>query len=534
MESKTMSLSPLVVLLATLVVNPGDPIVIDGRFADWNNQPVAVADPLDAPGAVIDITTVRLAHDDAFVYLFADLTNEVCIQQLDGMLHLVFDADGNAETGRELHGMPGADIVVTMSPVSRSHGQQRNMGVGLISLTYAHNPEDPESRPLSPYDAGFTFGPTFASAQFEFRLRRGAAIPETPTLFTGDTLHVKLVATDVAGKVLDDTEVMSLPLTIAPSPAEVPPRTQAGSVDPLAKNDPNHLRVVSFNAQYAKIFNDAERLGRVLRALKPDVLLFQEFTDKTLASDVESALNRHAPPAEGRWHVRIGEGGGNLRCAVSSSLPTALVEALRVVSFPNQPERHLRQESAIIEHQGRRLLVVSIHLRCCGGATGPEEESRMTEVQQLRKAIDPLVGELQLDGIVIAGDFNLVGTRNPLDTLCRIGDLDGSDLTFAQPYRLDGRTNGTWADRTQPFVPGRLDYIVISDASLRSSKEFVFDSADLPASWRQHHGLETDDAQLLSDHYPVVIDLAWIRERSAAKQEVPADDVQSGTSLTQP
>ena len=518
-----MPLLKMFALLPALVLqtpeNPPAPIVIDGQFDDWAAVTDVHVDPLDAEQAPLDITTIRITHDEAFVHIFADLTREVCIQQLGSMLHFVIDGDGNAETGAEVHELPGADIVITMSPLSRSHGETRNMGVGLVSLTFRPDPEQVVQGglpPISPYDVGFTFGPTYASAHFEFRMQRGVQIPQTPMLFAGDSMRLKLVHTDAEGRMLDTTVVMEHALTTALGKANGVPNGDNGTADPLLKADASHLRVVSLNAQHSKLVQDAERAGRVMKALAPDVLLLQELTDRTRPDEVESLLNRCAPPVEGRWHVHIGEGGGNLRCGVATHLPHELVEELKLVSYPDRPDRYIRTAALVIQHQEHRLLATSVHLRCCGGATGEEEETRRIEVAELRSRIDPLRVRLDLDGLVVGGDFNLVGTREPLDMMCLLGDFDGSHLTAAQPLQLDGRSNATWADRLQPFVPGRLDYFVTSDSTLVTQREFVFDSADLPSRWLEEHGLTAEDATLLSDHRPLVIDLAWAAPKASA------------------
>lgn len=520
---------PLLSLLALLPAlcfadqSAPDSVAIDGRFRDWADIPAAAEDPLDAPDAPIDITTVRITHDEHFVHVFANLTRDVCIQQMDGMLHMVLDVDGDEDTGLELHGLKGADIVVTLSPVNQSHGKVRHMGVGLTSLTYrptVQQLEQPNVPAISPYDIGFTFAPTYANNKFEFRLVRGAALPQTPITFADNSFRLVLVHTDYDGNVLDTTDVMEHALTTALQTKAIEP--VATRIDPLARLHPNHLRVMSLNTEHAKLLQEDERAGRIIRSLAPDVLLLQELTDRTRPDEIESLLNRHAPPAKGRWHVLIGEGGGNLRCGVATHLPFEPVSELKVVSYPHQPDRHVREAAMLVEYDGRHVLAMSIHLRCCGGATGEEEESRCTEVAQIRSAIDPLRDRLRFDGVVIGGDCNLVGTREPLNILCRLGDMDKTDLAVADAYQLDGRSNATWSDFTQPFVPGRLDYVVFSDSSLANPYSFVFDSADLPQEWLEHHGLQVEDSMLLSDHRPVVLDLAWTRRQSSVPNEASA------------
>ena len=88
-------------------------------------------------------------------------------------------------------------------------------------------------------------------------------------------------------------------------------------------------------------------------------------------------------------------------------------------------------------------------------------------------------------------------------------DLDASVLGVVDAYQIDGRSNATWADRRQPFVPGRLDYAVFSDSTLNTKRSFVYDSWDLAPKWCAHHGAQADDTSLASDHLPVVFDVAW-------------------------
>ena len=92
------------------------PVVIDGRFDDWTTVPVAVDDPLDAPGAAVDFGTVRVTHDDRFVHLLIELGRTVNVQRLDGLIELLLDVDADAATGRTVRDMPGVDVIVELSP----------------------------------------------------------------------------------------------------------------------------------------------------------------------------------------------------------------------------------------------------------------------------------------------------------------------------------------------------------------------------------------------------------------------------------
>jgi len=110
---------------------------------------------------------------------------------------------------------------------------------------------------------------------------------------------------------------------------------------------------------------------------------------------------------------------------------------------------------------------------------------------------------------VIGGDMNLVGGRAPLDVIASGTDVDGSDLAIAAPLQLDGRSTVTWSDAGTPFVPGRLDYLLYADGRLELVGTFVLDTAKLAPKWLKAHDLRESDTMEVSDHFPVVLDLAW-------------------------
>ena len=104
------------------------------------------------------------------------------------------------------------------------------------------------------------------------------------------------------------------------------------------------------------------------------------------------------------------------------------------------------------------------------------------------------------------GDFNLVGSKEPLYTLARGFDVDGSNATVAEPFVMVDNAMYTWTEPTSRFLPGRLDYAVYSDATAVVSRSFVFDPARLSAESLKALNIEEIDA-MASDHRPIVLDL---------------------------
>ncbi|MHC4100486.1 MAG: endonuclease/exonuclease/phosphatase family protein [Planctomycetota bacterium] len=489
---------PHTLLFSLLCVTTPSPIVIDGHFDDWASVPVALVDPADAPEAAIDFRELRVTHDERFVHLLVDLGRVVNIQHLEGTARLLLDTDGNPRTGETVGGLNGVDAVVELTPPDPEGRGRRGRGVGLRVIGVAE--------PRNGYDIGFMFGPTYAGRRFELRMDRRAVVAGLPRFLVGGRFSGRLEFADVRGNVADSTD----PFTHELSPVDPSPVEQA--FDPLARPPGTDVRIVSWNVNFGGLLRRPEPFGRILRALEPDVILLQEILeDATPLQLVEFA--RTWIPGGGRrgraWNALLGAGGGDLRSAVVTRLDLDTSRALHVVPFPDLPDRTIRVAAAVVGEQ-HRLLVLSVHLRCCGWAGGFEDRTRQVEADALRRAVRETLPAASFDGVIIAGDLNLVGSRRPLDLLAEGLDADGSALTVAEALQIDGGSNATWGDPDLPFAPGRLDFLLYADTSLESINAFVMDARDLEPRWLERHGLGSDDSASASDHLPVVVDLRWI------------------------
>lgn len=464
---------------------------------------------MDAEDDFIDFGEVKAVGDGRFVHFMIDLRRTVNLQGLDGTALLLFNVDGDAATGRTEFGLEGVDILVELTPPNVRTPGAPGFGIGLRSTTH-EPPIDPTTgRPgrLSPYDIGFSFAPTHASRRTEIRMERGRTLPDTPPLFTNQHSTAKLVYLDLAGDLRDATDAISVELPAFDQAAAVPDQP----LNPLARGAATDLRVVSWNAFHGGIYARPEPFLRVLAALKPDVIFWQELPQQEPATKLAKLLNDADGAAEGRpWTVHIGEGGGDLRCAVASVFPCTMAAELTLVPFPGQADRTLRIAAALIDCHGQPLLAIATHLKCCGRANGPEDRDRLLEVGVIHDSVQRLVARSDVRGLLVAGDFNLVGSRAPLEELLTGLDLDGSALRIADPVQIDGRTNATWADPRQPFSPGRLDYAVYSDSTMHLTQAFVLDTLDLSPRWLEHHGLNAGDTAAASDHFPIVLDFTWV------------------------
>jgi exonuclease III len=489
--------------LALLATSSPSPIISDGAFNDWAAVPVTLRDPADAPQAALDFGEIRVTHDPRFIHLLIDFGRVVNPRSLDGAFSILFDADGNPATGWTEHGLSGVDLRVEFSP-------PQNAGVQLESA----------SGRFSSYEAGLQLAPTYAARQAEIRLDRGARLGSGGPLFLGVRFAVKLVFTDPQGRVIDETEPIVYPLTSARGARDAP------GPDPLKHAPDTAFRVLSWNVGGKAMLTRPDPFRRILTAVDPDLLLLDEVSGEASALWVQRLVGT-------QWQVVFSANGGHQRSVVAARRLVTPVSSLLRIDYPPQesrailslfpdPERRatlardhtegISTLGATVQFHDRRLLAVALDMQCCGDRPGcPEDRIRLMEVSAIHAGVRQALAAGSFDGVIVAGDFNLVASRDPLDRLADSLDLDGSPLSVAEPLQLNGLSNATWLRRGSPFPPGRLDYVLYSDSSLRLLHSFVFRSTDLSTRWLRRHHLQPDDSDVASDHLPLVSDFNWKR-----------------------
>ena len=124
--------------------------------------------------------------------------------------------------------------------------------------------------------------------------------------------------------------------------------------------------------------------------------------------------------------------------------------------------------------------------------------------------------------VVYGGDLNMVGLDDPIYTLVSgnisdeatygpdfAPDWDGTSLTEQPLLQTDHPFDFTWmsSNINSEWMPGKLDYIITSDASVDLKAGFVIRTADMSEERLEALGLMADDALDASDHFLVVADL---------------------------
>jgi hypothetical protein len=500
-------------------------VVLDGVPREWEAAPWISGGrrqahrhgglpPHQEPAPVYPpLRGMQVRHDADAVYLRIQLAQEAALQSLPGTLVLVMDADGDPTSGWRAHGVDGVDAAVEFSPVWQE-GMHAGIGVRTRSAG-----ED-TTRLVPAYAAGVMTAPSHASEFFEMRIARGGAVP------FGARMTARLLSLDSAGAVVDSLRAFTMDLA---DPAPRPVTRGEGPADPLARRPAAEFRMVSWNVGRETMFERPEAFGAALRALAPDLLVLDEVAGGHSAQEVEALLNRLVPGGQ-PWRAAYGTSGGTQRGVIATrgAAPVVAAPFAGILPYPDsvlallpanapaqarQAMERRRAEGvpalgAIVDVGGQPLLVVTMDLESGGTPGSARDRLRRMEALAIREAVTAAMRAGGVDGLVMAGDLNLVGSPEPLELLTRELDVDGRWLWVAQPLRLDDVSSATWENPEEPFAPSRLDYVLYSQASVGWVGGFVFRSGDLSAQWQARHGV-TDETSRVTDHLPVVTDMRW-------------------------
>lgn len=301
---------------------------------------------------------------------------------------------------------------------------------------------------VSSYEAGVVFAPTTASTKFELRVHK------------------------------DDQQALERPFDLKP------------------KGD---VRVVSWNVQFGNLLEDSERGKRILKALQPDLLLLQELDGEDTPEMISAFLKE---TLGGQWNVEMTDVTGTerhhqLRSVIASSTKLRSAKQIGSGSW-----KQLKAMFASVTHKNNSIDLISLHLRCCGGPTSEAEEQRQEEAHAIRLFLN----SRPTSPLIIAGDWNLVGTAKPLEI------VRSDHLAVAEAFQPDGLLTATWSDASSAFTPGRLDWMLYSPNTLKVANCFVLDTKDLDSESLTKYGLISEDTTELSDHLPLVADFIFISQ----------------------
>jgi len=452
-------------------------------------EPVAIAESVQLDGANGEWPERVWAVADArHVYARFELPKAVTLLRAPDPVRVHVDFDAGERAGREGHGLH-ADVAISLAdPDARNPGR----GPDLVVERF-----DADGRPriVEPRDVGLLLAPTHASAAFEIRVDR-------PVGVDGDVrLAIEHAGADGAMRVM---KIDALEAAVAAEPR--------GFVDGrVPEQAANTIRVMAWNVLWGGPRENPAPFARVLKAVEPQVILFQEWGRDEGMGEAEMAawLNKHAGWAEGAWSAETGEAWG---VGVASWLPIGARGPDELRTAPGgEWDFPVRLAAAAVETEYGPVVFGSVHLKCCGGLESAEDARRMAEAT----VINRVLSDMALDNawgsnpapVILGGDFNLNGTTDVLETACAALDLDGSGLEAAAAGVLGDRSAMYTFGRPQSDWPrARLDFITYPDGVATAYNAFVLDTRMLSEASLEAMGLERDDVSA-SDHLPVVVDV---------------------------
>lgn len=301
-------------------------------------------------------------------------------------------------------------------------------------------------------------------------------------------------------------------------------------VDDLAAAD-EKFRVLSWNISGDAFVAEQSEFRSLLRWGDPDVVLLDEVSPSADPSELTNALAGLRPDNDNTWHVNFGTSGGRQRCVIASrARQETLPEFSTMVAYPDEgrkrilaivpPEKRSKVDGrmndgipvngAVIVIGDQRLLVLITDLTCCGdGPESWEELRRRIEASEIRRLVQQILERTMVDGIIFAGDFNLVESTFPMALLTGPYPQPHSGLIPAELYHPDGATTWTWDGRGTPFPSDTLDYQLYGPWGLQMRSGLILDTEELPSEMLERYGLESGTVGRTGDHRPLVVEYSW-------------------------
>lgn len=295
----------------------------------------------------------------------------------------------------------------------------------------------------------------------------------------------------------------------------------------FARDDPDHIRVLNYNV-LGNFVTDAGltsgEFTRLLQAIDPDVIAFQEINSTLTASAISTELSSILG---GSWNVHPGIATPPIKNALCSRYGLSLAVTDTV---PASATRGVT--AALIDLPGGTygstdLYVMNVHMKASQSTTDYElrQDTADAIINWMRDArtagenIDLVFGT----PMIVTGDTNLNfsdrGEESPnrADKTLIDGDIlqngiygadsppdwDGSDAGDAAPYNhVDGNVH------TFLGSGSRYDRQIYTDSVIHAVNRFTLNPGTMSAPALATAGLASTDAANASDHLPVAVDYA--------------------------
>lgn len=464
---------------------------IDGKFEDW----------LDGGGNAV--------ATPQYVFFKVTMPEEFTLQGGERTTRIALDVDAKDTTGKadgEGDAKLGVDLEIWLNPPSQAAKKGAKDGLEIRAYDDAGIFDGVKHAAID-----FSFSPSFASREYEFRLGRTVTLKEpVGSRYRASTrMRGRVEIFDTAGQRI--AEVSRLEVALPPSGATIP---YDAAIPPKPEGA---IRLVSWNVEWEGPEKNPPPFARILTKLDADILHLQEW--KVTEQDLAAWFSAHVPKPEA-WRAHTHK---ELGTSIVTRFPLTPLTTKPLMQEPvgGKPKGVIRFVAARVETPLGNLVSGSMHLKCCGAKGTVEDLQRIAQTETIEQFLFGEMAKAKGDLPLLSGDMNLVGTRTPLDKLAARLDSDGSDLSIADAYVLGGDSTYTWSEADSAFSPGRLDYALYPDSELEVANTFVLDVERFRGEAVGKAGLQSDDFKA-SDHRPLVVDLVRRKSTVAAP---PVEDL---------
>ncbi|MBI1227928.1 MAG: T9SS type A sorting domain-containing protein [Bacteroidetes bacterium] len=470
------------------------PIAIDGSFSDWTSEAVSFEDGVDATTGN-DLLRMSVANDEDYLYIRFEVSDEVVLTD-NNDLTLFIDGDHNQLTGKVINGI-GAELEI-------------RFGDRDVIFYHGNSQSYPDFS-----DIKFHSLPTYSQKRFEMAIGRDVKPDGVFSLFIGNQIRLFFQNGTSGDKMPNAGQSFNFNFDNDPTPPYIP-------ID-IQKSSPNLLRLMTWNTLSDGLLDIVRKphFQRVLAALQPDIITFNECWDMT-AAQCTSFMNAALPLPNGQSWYAARLVSGNITMSRYPILQNWVIYPGHrlVASLINLPDSQFNKD----------ILVVNGHLRCCDANSERQLEADAFASFILdAKSPGGVIDLPENTPFVLSGDMNLVGWEQQYLTLTT-GSIvntnvfgNGGLLDWANGPALDvvslqadQRMAFTWQEAGSQYPPSRLDYHICSGSVLKYQKAFTLQTEIMSQARLNAYGLYANDTGGASDHLPKVTDFV-VTELTGAK-----------------
>ncbi|MBN1425113.1 hypothetical protein JXA88_11205 [Candidatus Fermentibacteria bacterium] len=479
MKALALPLMALCALLPPVSAMAAHPIMLEGYFDDWDDVAPLSLDPEgDAAAGGIDFLRLSATNDSFALFLRIEMSQEL-LHHYDNTMILWIDGDDDATTGLPVNGI-GADLEWRFgSTLGLFHGD-----AGPDTLLWSR--------------AGILVAPCYAASAIECAIDRFIMPDGATRLFVGPSAAFLVQDARPGGDVMPDAE--GARHSFDDSQSLVP--------DPilLEREVSTDLRIVTYNVLWDNLWHEAPRFRKILGAIEPDVVAFQEI----FSHDAEATAEWMEELFSGTWYA--------------ARLGADLVTVSRYPILATWQPGTAYASAHLLEIPSRSdslLLLFNLHL-----PWGTNDEGRQHAIDALMGFLRDVMTPGNLPGIppgtpvLITGDTNMLGDPRQLATM-HLGDIsdndtygpdfspdwDGSSLEELISRQPNRRLAFTTYKEDSPVAPAHIDRFAYTGSVMEIANHFILHTPLLSEELRALYGLSPDDTRLASDHLPHVADI---------------------------